>query len=570
VLEAAAQDLRRLRRIVAVLAKYGYTELIGKTPHLRSVAADADGAEVEPEPVPAEATTGPRRFRLLLEELGPTFIKLGQVLSARPDLVSRPYIEELKQLQYQCEPLAFDQIELALAEGLGVDPSTLFEHVDPTPIATASIAQVHRARTRDGREVVVKVQRPGIRAQMRADIDILYRIARILDSVIEESAITESAGVVREFDDALTAELNFTIEAANSREFARLHAPRSDIVVPGVHDELSSDTVLTLDFLSGTPFTDLPADADKRAIAERTVREAFDEVFLDGFFHGDPHPGNLLLLDDGRYGILDFGLCGRLTPQMRETLIVLALAVAIRDADTAARTLYRLGQGDARVSIGELRDDIAGLFDKWLGKTIVEVDSTLLIQELLLLALRHRIRIPAEYSLLARAGATIEGIVREFGPDLDVAAVAAPYAEKLLLDRVAPEQMQGGLYKALLQLQGLSQDVPIQLSQIMADLSAGKFAVRVGGEAFDRLTQSILTAAAVLSGSILGGALVIGSFIALAQVDWRVFGVPLVALLGAVSGLSVFGSVGIYVVLRPRLRKLRLSALLGRRPRPRG
>ena len=562
MLHSAAHQLRRLRRIGGVLAKYGYTELVGRNKELEEGAREA-----KPDSEPPATTSAPVRFRMLLEELGSTFIKLGQVLSTRPDLVSAAYVVELKKLQHECEPLDFADIYEGIREGLGASPDEMFESIDPIPFATASIAQVHKAVTKAGLEVVVKVQRPGIREQMRADIDILYRIARILDSVIEESAITESSGVVREFEYALNAELDFNIEAANCREFKRLHEGRDDVVVPKVYEALSSDSVLTMELLHGVPFTDLPEDADLPAIAERTVREAFDEVFIDGFFHGDPHPGNLLLLDDGRYGILDFGLCGRLTPQMRETLIVLALAIAIKDADTAARTLYRLGSADTRVSISELRDDINALFDKWLGRSIEDVDSTLLLQELLNLAMKHRIRIPPEYTMLGRAGATIEGIVREFGPELDVAKVAAPYAEQLLIGRVGPENVQGGLYKALLQLEGLSRDVPIQLSQIMADLSAGNFNVSVRSPQIEKLQQTIITAAGAIAGSILGAAFVIGSFLAMSKLDWTVFGVPIVAIFGALCGVTVFSWVSAYVVLRPRIKKVSVTGLLGRKRR---
>jgi len=542
-----------------VLAKYGYGELIKKSPQLVEAAPDTNEEES------VEETSGPRRFRMMLEELGSTFIKLGQVLSARPDLVSQPYVEELRLLQDSCEPLEYAEIEGELTRALGGPTSEHFRSVDPTPMATASIAQVHRAVTIAGDEVVVKVQRPGIHEQTQADIDILYRVARILDAVIEESAIAEPVGVIREFDLAVRAELNFEIEAANVREFRRLRERNDDVAIPRVYDELSHSTVLTLECLNGVPFSKLPDDVDKKQIAERIIKEAFDEVFIDGFFHADPHPGNLLLLDDGRYGILDFGLCGRMTAQMKETIIVLALAIAVRDADTAARTLYRLGQSDARVSISDLRNDISGLFDKWLGLTIQEVDSTALVQELLLLALRHKIRVPPEYTMLGRAGATIEGIVREFHPDIDVAKVATPYLEKLLVGRVGPDNVQGSLYKMMLQFQGMSQDVPIQLSQILADLSAGNFNVTVRGRDLERLQQALVISAAAISGSILGGAFVLGGLIALSQLEWRVLGVPVVALIGGLAGALVFSWVSAYVVLRPRLKKISVASLFSKR-----
>ncbi len=556
MLKAAAKDLQRLRRITRIIGKYGYDGFVKKSPEFQPDAADADFSSSGIRAGPA--SRGPRRFRAMLQELGPTFIKFGQLLSSRPDLVAQDYVEELKELQDHCEPLPFSDILRAVRFGLGQDPNTLFRRIEETPLATASIAQVHRGVTAKGDEVVLKVQRPGIDEEVSADIDILYRVARFLNAVIEESRLAEPVGIVREFDRALSEELNFQNEAANLREFKRLHEPRTDIVIPTVYPELSCKTVLTMSFLDGVPFSRLPDSADRKAVAERMVKEAFDEVFIDGVFHADPHPGNLLYLKDGRYGILDVGLLGRLTPQMQETLVVLALAIAVRDADTIARTLYRLGRSDERMQLSEVRDDTNRVFQTYLDRSIQDVDSMVLTQELLSLAMKHGIRVPPEYTMLARAGSTIEGMVREFHPGMDVAKVARPYCESLLMDRAAPENLEGGLYKAMLQFQGMSQDLPIQLSQILSDLSSGNFTVTVEGRHVERLNTSVLMAAATVAGAIVGGAFIIGSFIGLAQVDWHVFGVPVVGVFGATAGAVVSFWVGMYVFLRPRLKKVSL------------
>lgn len=568
VLRAATKDLGRLRRITGIIGKYGYAELLRRTPDLDPGLREVSEASEVPGPTGVPSAPAPRRFRMMLEELGPTFIKLGQVLSARPDLVSAAYVEELKTLQHQCEPLPFADIELAIRDGLGQSPARLFAELDERPLATASIAQVHRGTTLEGREVVVKVQRPGISEEVRADLDIMYRLARFLDSVVEESAMAEPLGIVREFDAALSQELNFQLEAANLREFGRLHENRKDIVIPTVFPELSSRTVLTMSFLRGTSFTNLPAHADKRAIAERIVREAFDEVFIDGVFHADPHPGNLMLLDDGRYGILDLGVLGRLTPQMRETLVVLALAIAVRDADTIARTLYRLGQSDERINIAAVRDDTVLVFDRYLNRSIQDIESTALIQDMLALAMKHKIRVPAEYTMLGRAGGTIEGLVRQLHPELDVAKVATPYAEKLLLGRVAPDNVQGGMYRALLQFQGMSQDLPLQLSQILSDLSSGNFSVNVAGRQVERLISTILVAATLISGAMLGSAFVVGTFIAMTGVRWDLFGIPVPAIAGAVCAATTLFWISVYAAIRPRLKKISVRRFLfkGRPP----
>lgn len=562
MLRSAAQELARLRKITSIIGKYGYDELIRRSPELPDEIETEDFGPTDAE---AKKAAAPRRFRLMLEELGPTFIKLGQVLSSRPDLVSREYVEELKTLQDDCEPLPFEQIRKGIESGLGRPLEQAFTSVEPEPLATASIAQVHRGITRDGQAVVVKVQRPGIVEEVRRDVDLLYRVARLLDAVIEESELAEPVGIVREFDKGITEELNFQHEAANVEEFRQLHAERPDIVVPSTVSELCSASVLTMTYVEGVPFSRLPDSVDKKAIARRIVQEAFDEVFIDGVFHADPHPGNLMYIGPGRYGILDFGLLGRLTREMQETMVVLALAVAVRDADTVARTLYRLGRPDGRVNLADVRRDTVEVFSRYLDRSIKDVDSSLMLQEILLLGMKHRLRIPPEYTMLGRAGATIEGIVRELDPDIDVAEVAKPYAERLLKDRVSPDNVEGGFYKALLQMQGLSEEVPLQLSQILSDLASGKFTVTAEGRELERLSSAIMMSATTVAGAILGGAFIVGSFIGMAQLDWMVWGVPIVGIFGAFVGAMVMAWVGAYILLRPRLKKISLLRLLTRR-----
>lgn len=552
------KDLARLRRITGIIGKYGYDGFVRRAPELPPEVGTRDFHSPEEPPT---GVTGARRFRLMLEELGPTFIKFGQVLSARPDLVAPDYLEELKELQDHCEPLPFESCRTAIEAALGRPLKEAFAWIDEEPLATASIAQVHRGRTLEGLEVVVKVQRPKIQQEVRADLDILYQVARLVNAVVEESRLAEPVGLVREFEQGLLQELNFLNEAANVREFRHLHLARPDIVVPDVHSHLSGPSILTLDYLDGVPFSRIPEDADKPAIARRIVREAFDELFADGLFHGDPHPGNLMYLSDGRYGMLDFGLVGRLSPEMQETLVVLTLAIAIRDADTVARTLHRLGQAGQRVEIASVRRDVAHLLERYLDRAIQDVDSQHLLQELLELAMRHGIRLPAEYLLLARAAATLEGVIRSLDPNLDVAKEARPLAERLLRERVAPESLQGGLYRLLLQFQGMQQEVPLQVSQILADMSEGRLGVAVGGSEMEKLRRTVLAASTTVAGAILAGAFVIGSFIGMARLEWTLGGVPAVGLIGAAVGACVLALLTGHAVVRPRLRKISLLRL---------
>ncbi|MEM1023842.1 MAG: AarF/UbiB family protein [Myxococcota bacterium] len=541
-----------------IVGKYGYEGFARKSPGFPQELGSRDFDSDQPPP-PAE---GARRFRLMLEELGPTFIKFGQVLASRADLVAPDYVTELKLLQDHCEPVDFALIEQALGEELG---PKAFASVETGPLATASIAQVHRATTHEGDEVVVKVRRPGIMESIQADIDILYKLARVFDAVFEESRLADPVALVEAFERSMDQELNFRHEAANVRRFAALHEKRERIVVPALYPELSSASVLTIQFLDGVPLSRLPPEADKARIARHVIEEAFTEVFVDGVFHADPHAGNLLYLGEDRYGILDFGLIGQLNPQMQETLVVLALAVALRDPDSVARTIVRLGRAEHRIDLGALRRDVAELFEEALDRSISEVDSRVLVAKLVDLGLGHGIRLPADYALLARASATIEGVVRSLDPDIDVASVARPFAERLLMERVAPENVQGGLYRALLQLQGLQDELPLQLSQIMSDLAGGRLGVSVGGREVERLREVIATSANTLAGAVLAGAFIIGAFIGLARLEGTLFGVPIVGIVGALVGMVVLVFLLAYALVRPRVRKLRLRGWLSRK-----
>jgi ubiquinone biosynthesis protein len=568
VLGSAVKDLGRLRRITGIIGKYGYTEFVRRSPDLPP-ELNAQDFQCPTQDLVSPAATKARRFRMMLEELGPTFIKFGQVLSTRPDLVAPSFVAELAELQDHCEPLPFSDIEAQLEEELGADPASSFEWIADVPLATASIAQVHRARTIDGDDVVVKVRRPDILDVIEADLDVLYRFARLLDAVVEESRLSEPVGLVEEFERGIREELDFRNEAKNLIEFGRLHEDRPDIVIPRLYESLSRQGLLTMEYLDGVPFSRLPPDCDRRRVARRLVQEAFQEVFVDGVFHADPHPGNLLLLRDGRYGVLDLGLLGRLTPPMQETMVVLALGVALRDPDSVARTVVRVGQSDHRIDLSAVRRDVTILFDENLDRPIKDVDTQHLVRQLLDLALKHGIRIPPAYALLARAGGTIEGLVRSLDANLDVAQEARPYAERLLMERVAPTALQGGLFRALLQLQGWQQELPLQMSQILDDMATGRLGVSVSGPDLQGLSRSVATAGTTVAGAILAGAFIIGSFIGLARIESTVLGVPLVGFIGGAVGTFVLVGLAGYALVRPRLRKLRVRRLFaGRRRRP--
>jgi ubiquinone biosynthesis protein len=552
------QDLNRLRQIAGAMARHGFGAYLERM-RLRDVL----GREAPPqgEPLPPPDRTTAARFRQMLAELGPTFIKLGQILSARPDLLPAHWVEELSALQDDCPPLPAADILREIERGLGRPVDELFASFDERPLASASIAQVHRAVTHAGEQVVVKVQRPQARDRIEADLSLLYEIARLLEAVIEETGVATATGMVEEFDRTIHEELDFAGEARNAQVMADASAGREFLVIPRVHAALSASTVLTLDYVEGTKVSEVSAERghDVERIARNVIEAAFRQLFEDGLFHGDPHPGNILVLPGNRIALLDFGLVGRLSRAQQEALVTLIVAVALRDPETVARVLSRVGVAESRMPLAEFREDIRGILDRYLGLKLDEIRTVTLLRDLLDLAVRHRIRIPKEYAVLAKASMTIEGIIRRLYPRLDVLEVGMPYAKELLLSRFNPTDGSGVLMRSLLKLQGLAEDLPTQLSQILLDLEGGKFRVNVRSEAIDQLGGHVRAVGVMVMSGTLAAAFTLGGFVLLAA--GRATGVAVAAL---VTGALVAGGAAVYHLTAGRLRKVSIRRLLGK------
>jgi ubiquinone biosynthesis protein len=571
VLKEAFQDLNRLRQIATIVARHGFGAYLERSRlgamlrrETEAGAAEAKSGESAPPPDESGRKTA-ARFRQMLIELGPTFVKLGQLLSSRPDILPSHWVEELSKLQDACEPLPYSEIRAQIETSLGKSVESLFAEIDPAPVASASIAQVHRAKTHQGELVAVKVQRPNLRQGIESDLGLLRYLAQILEAVIEETGIYTPTGIIDEFDRAIHEELDFTNEACNAKAMAAASAKREFLVIPKVHDDLSSSAVLTLDFVEGVKVTEVTVAAgyDPEQVAKHIIDASFKQLFEDGLFHGDPHPGNVRVLPGNRIALLDFGLVGRLTRPMQEALVTLIIAVALRDPETVARVLYRVGVPEGHTPITEFRADIAGLLDRYLGLRLDEIRAVTLLQDLLDLALRHKIKVPKEYALLSKSAMAVEGMVRRLHPKLDVLGVGLPYAKHLLLARFNLSDAGSVLLKALLKIQGLTEDVPVQLSQILMDLEGGKFRVNVHSEQLERIAVNVRAVGMMLFLGLMAGGLATGGLVAL---SWRLPGSAAltgIAIAALVLASLVFGgAVALYfagyarkISLRRWLRK---------------
>ncbi len=578
MLREAFQDLNRLRQIAQVVARHGFGAYLDRT-RLGELLRRDGGPVPEAEP-PLEAGAAPAapaggaepgrktaaRFRQLLLDLGPTFIKLGQLLSSRPDILPSYWVDELSELQDAVPPFPIAEVRKEIERGLGRRVEECFARLDESPLASASIAQVHRAVTHGGAQVVVKVQRPRIRQRIESDLQLLYVLAQLVESVVEETGIYTPSGIVEEFDRAIHEELDFANEAENARRMAAAARRRPYVVIPQVHDALSSSTVLTLDYVEGVKLSEVTAEAgyDVEAVARTIIEVAFRQLFEDGLFHGDPHPGNILVLPGNRIALLDFGLVGRLTRPMQEALVTLIMAVSLRDPDTVARILNRIGVPADHTPITAFRADIGAILDRYLGLRLEEIRSSTLLRDLLDLAVKHKIHVPKEYAVLSKASITVEGIIRRLYPKLDILEVGLPYARELLLSRLSPGDASGTLMKSLLKLQGLAEDLPAQLSQILMDLESGKFRVNVRSESLDRIAENLSSLSLTLFLGLVASGLTAGAFLVLSRALSGWPGLPFLAGAALVLAGVLFGAgLVLWLAGRPR-RKISVRRLFKR------
>jgi ubiquinone biosynthesis protein len=568
VIREAFSDLNRVRQIAVIAAKHGFADVLERS-GVWGKLGKKEPVEQTPE---SRRESVAKRFRTVLSELGPTYIKLGQVLSTRADLLPSEFIDELATLQDRVPPFPIEQVRQQITEAFHRPIEELFPTFDAEPIAAASIAQVHRAVTKDGMIVVVKVQRPGIAEQIRADLSVLHYVARGLEAMVEEVGVYTPTGIIEEFDRAIHEELDFLNEAANIRAFHKNHVGRTGIRIPKVYDELSTRGVLTMEYLHGVKLSQaMPTmtEVGKQVLAKNMLENGFKELFEDGLFHGDPHPGNLLILDGEPpdapvLALIDFGLVGRITKQMAEGLMSLIMAVALKDSESTARLLYRLGAPDGRANLLAFRNDIEAIIGEYLPAKLEDINAKSLMRDVLDLAVKYKIRVPKEYAILSRASITMEGVLRTLYPTMNIGEVALPYAKGMLTERFDPNQLQGGMAKTLLRLQTAASELPLQLSQILLDLEAGKFSVTVKADQMDVLNKNLRALAVVAFSGLCACGFIVGAFISFASKDWTVGGVPTLGLIAVIAASFLFGVMMTWYLFAGSVRKLSLSRLLGK------
>jgi ubiquinone biosynthesis protein len=543
-LVTAYRDLVRLREIYVVLVKHGFGELAsrlglgGKTKKQPRERPPGQEAAHESEPPPSargltleispedlaqgeeeqKKVTLPVRVRLVAQDLGPSFVKLGQIASTRTDILPPDLVLELKKLQDAVPPVSFDEVRRQVESSLARTLDEVYERFEEKPLAAASIGQVHRAtlRTPEGpKQVVVKVQRPGVAQTIARDLELLHTLAALIERTIPEARLYSPRAMVENFDRSITAELDYTIEAENARRFIKNFEGHTNVCFPRVFSEASSRHVMTLEYLPGQKVYDAIASGHSGPeIARAMVGIIIKQIFEDGFFHADPHPGNILILGEpGRsiIGMIDLGMVGRLSVDMRDKTIDLMIAAVRQDSLGVADALYSIGTPTRKVDMRAYRAEASMLAEKYLGRQLKEIELSKLIRDLVQGAAKYGVEIPADFLMVGKTLMTLEGVGKEIDPDLDVFTETKPYFLDLLRKRYSPERVMNEVWRGLERLSSVAYDLPQQTREILEDLRLGRLQMKTSNPelppALDRLGRrafsGLLVAALTVSGSQL-------------------------------------------------------------------
>ncbi|KAF1086450.1 putative protein kinase UbiB [Sporotomaculum syntrophicum] len=510
-LQKRYKHFRRYREIANVLVKHGFGYLLNSLGMAEffptgQLPKDANNLPEETKAV---------RLRMVLEELGPTFIKLGQLFSTRSDLFAPVYIKELEKLQDQVPPAKFTEIRELLELELGRKLSQIFSYFNPTVLASASIGQVHEAQLIDGCRVAVKVQRPGIRAKMEVDLEILYDLAGLAERHTSWGEIYKFTEMVEEFEHILQEELDFILEARHAETLALNFPDEKYVIIPNVYWDYTTKKVITLEFLDGVKITDqdnLAAMGHDPAITARRLVEAMlKQILMDGFFHADPHPGNLLAMPGGKLAFLDFGMMGYLENELRGKIINLVFGLLHKDSEKILKAIMSLGVVPAHVKMHQLRRDIEHLREKYYQVPLGQVSAAESLGDIMDLAYRHRIKVPVEFSMVMKALIITEGIATQLDPGISIVQVVEPLGQRLLRNRFSQESIRTFFRDNINEYHMLFTRLPGQLGQIIELLTRGEIKVKAENPDFGRALLKLNTMVNRLVYSIIVGSIVISS-----------------------------------------------------------
>jgi ubiquinone biosynthesis protein len=532
------KDATRLHEIVTALGKHGFGQLIIELEKVDWLKSSIQKIGIKVTDTTIEPTSLPTRLRMLFQELGSTFIKFGQILSTRPDLLPEPFIEELKQLQDHNKPFEFDKAKRQIETELGKPLNDVYTDFQEEPLGVASIGQTYKAVLKTGEKVVVKVQKPDIRHTIESDLTILHYACQWIEKRVPQLKAIDPSGIIDEFRIAIMKELDYSNELRNALKFAQIFKDNSDIVIPKVFRDFSTMKILTMEFIPGKKITEATlVGSDPKILSRKALGAVFTMVFENGFFHADPHPGNVFALPDNRIAFIDLGMVGRLEETMRYRLGELIVAMREREIETIARTLLVMGIRTGRVNVMQFRRDVADIMDKITDVPLEDIHFSEIVRDLMEGAQRNHIKIPNEYALMGKAILTVESVAKQLDPTLNIETEVSPYIRRLVVARFSPKRVARSLFKRLVEVYHWSNDLPSHVMTILDDLQSGNLKVKVEQTDQNRLFRNIEKMVLKLTGGLIISSLILSSalFITFSKLDYQIMGIPVALALGGVG-----------------------------------
>jgi ubiquinone biosynthesis protein len=529
------RHLNRYRQILTILFKYGFGDLLEMLKIDQYIEVGLQMISKK-RAIRIERLTKPQGLRMAFEELGPTYIKLGQILSTRPDLVPMEFINELSKLQDDVPAFAFEQVRRSIRTEFDCSPEELFDHLDDEPLASASIGQVHRAVLKDGETVAVKFQRPGIRKIIEVDLEIMLHLATLAERHIEELAFHRPVKIVEEFARTLEKEIDYKTEATNMERAARYFLDDPYVYIPKVFREVTTSRVLTTEFIDGIKISNTDAleaaGLDRKIITARGADLVLKQVFDHCFFHADPHPGNIFVLPGNVICLLDFGMAGIVDRQTRDDFVDLLESIVNRNETRAAQVLLKLTYREVEPDRRQLEREVADFMGRHLYKPLKDIELGKLLHQLLELATDFRLRIPADIFLMMKALSTVEGVGRMLDPEFDMIARSTPFITRIKLERFKPERIADDVYDLGYQLLQFLRQFPNQLLELANLIRQEKLRLQIEHRGLETMLVTHDRISNRISFSILIAALIIGSaLIVISETPPLVYGISLIGIL---------------------------------------
>lgn len=538
--------MQRYREIVVAFSRNGFGYIVREL-GLHKISSLPKRLFEQGDKEVHNKTTG-ERIRLFLEELGPTFIKLGQIASTRQDLIPKHIIEELEKLQDQVAPFSFSDVQEIIGRELQEPIDAVFKSLDEHPIAAASIGQVHYGVLQSGQEVAVKIQRPNLEEKVHTDLEILMSIAKLAESRLDWAKKYQLSAIIKEFTNSLIAELDYTLEGRNAHRIAQQFKKHEDVVVPDVYWNLTTEKVLTMEYIKGIKLDEnkklVREGYNPQLIAEKLIQKQFQQILIDGFFHADPHPGNVMVLPNHKILFMDFGMVGRLTSTMKDHLSSLIVAIMRQNTKSIIKAIYRMGIVSENVDADYMYADIDDLRDKYYDIPFSQVSIGEAINDLFRVATTHGIRIPTDLSLVGKSLLTLEGTVERLDPDISIVKIAEPFGKRLLKEKYQPKKVADEVYQQAEDYKDIILDFPDHINHLYKVIRRGKLPLEISVsrvEAFlkklDRISNRLSFSIVLLSFSIIMVGLIIGS--ALAGESSYLWSLPVIEI-GFVVAIGMF------------------------------